>query len=208
MERGPPEPKRMRSEYNMHSPTTYGGRAYDPVDRALPAPLGPPLPPGEPHRRHSNHYDDASRAYNGYPRDMKPEPALEQRPHIDPLRPNSTGHHPIHRRPVEDMRPPYDHHSMSNGSMASPYPPPPQAYPERPYYTEPTSLSEIPREPMGYPIEISTSSSSTQKKRSARTTQACEACRHAKAKCTDPKPCQGCQEKGIECKYDPPPPKQ
>lgn len=214
----------MRGEYSHsvhspHSPPAYDAR-YGP-DRSLPPPppppprLGPPPLPqlGEPIRRHSNQYDELSRTYNGYDhRDspLKQDPSLDQRSQIDLIRPNSTGHHPMHHPRPDDRRPPYDHPSVSNGSLsATPQymPPPPPQYPERPYY-EP-AMSEPPREQMGFPIEVgySTTSSSSQKKRSARTTQACEACRHAKAKCTDPKPCQGCVEKQIECKYDPPPPK-
>ena len=34
--------------------------------------------------------------------------------------------------------------------------------------------------------------------------QACDACRAAKAKCTDLKPCQGCADKRIECKFPEP----
>ena len=201
----------MRSDYQpLHSPTAYGP-GYS-AERALPLPQNLPQQVAEPIRRHSSQYEDPSRAYNGYaPRDaiMKQDPGLEQRPQPDVMRPNSTGHHPLHRpRPVDEMRPVYDHPAMSNGSLSTaPYmPPPPQYGPERAYY-EP-AMSEAPREHMQYPIEFTSSSSSGQKKRSARTTQACEACRHAKAKCTDPKPCQGCVEKNIDCKYDPPPPKQ
>ncbi|KFY31510.1 hypothetical protein V493_01039 [Pseudogymnoascus sp. VKM F-4281 (FW-2241)] len=45
---------------------------------------------------------------------------------------------------------------------------------------------------------------SSQKKRTPRTMMACDACRAAKAKCTDPKPCQGCTDKDIECKFPEP----
>jgi hypothetical protein len=48
---------------------------------------------------------------------------------------------------------------------------------------------------------------STGAKKTPRTSQACEACRQAKAKCTDPKPCVACTDKGIECKWEPPAPK-
>lgn len=186
MERGqgPPDAKRSRVEYHqLHSPTAYDAR-YDP-GRALPIPGIPPGPPPQPEgppRRHSdynNHADPRSRPYeyNGPgPRDtiMKQDPSLEQRPQLDVMRPNSTGHHPMHqhRRPVDDMRP-YDHPNVTNGSLSATtqYMPPPQ-YPDRPYYEPP--MSEGPREPI-YPIEVgfTSSSSSTQKKRSARTTQVC-----------------------------------
>ncbi|KFY97310.1 hypothetical protein V500_02151 [Pseudogymnoascus sp. VKM F-4518 (FW-2643)] len=49
---------------------------------------------------------------------------------------------------------------------------------------------------------IPTEYTASSRKREPRTTLACEACRAAKMKCTDPKPCKGCTEKNIDCKYE------
>jgi hypothetical protein len=78
--------------------------------------------------------------------------------------------------------------------------PPPAFQEQRPQYEQPPPDY---RPPEIY-AEFTGNVTSTQKKKAPRTSQACEACRIAKAKCGDPKPCAGCLEKGIPCKYDPP----
>ena len=42
----------------------------------------------------------------------------------------------------------------------------------------------------------------------AKVSQACDSCRQLKAKCDETKPCKSCKEKGFECKYRDPIPKQ
>lgn len=47
-----------------------------------------------------------------------------------------------------------------------------------------------------------------EKRKATRASQACDNCRQMKAKCDEQKPCQGCKDKVLECRYrDPPLPK-
>jgi hypothetical protein len=97
-----------------------------------------------------------------------------------------TGAHMNQYRP-----PPYP---APNSMPHPPQPPPYEGYPG----------SHAPPEPMYsvYPTSVSNT-----KRKATRASQACDSCRSLKAKCDETKPCKGCREKGLECKYRDPIPK-
>ncbi|EXA30532.1 hypothetical protein FOVG_18100 [Fusarium oxysporum f. sp. pisi HDV247] len=112
-----------------------------------------------------------------------------------------------------------------------PPPPPPGAYPDNPPrlmnyggapsmpptlgdYLAPSFLPSTSNEQHGgypstpyEPLYSFCSSSVPAKKKKTRASQACDSCRHSKAKCDEMKPCRTCKEKGVECKYRDPVPK-
>lgn len=243
MDTGPPDAKRIRvdpspwSSNDNHIHRHPGGHPYP--QATLPHPqrrLSGARQHYEPDntRRHSQAHQYDSYGTAG-PRDpaIKPDPN-EPGPLPNP-RPHSEGHRndshvniPPGDLRAQPMRP-YDH------------PPAPSQGPQH-YIQQPQqSPLHTPRPGQisfenngmyeqnggegasGVPFEFTGVASSSQKKRTPRTTmvrkktpmrphcgwklinvQACDACRAAKAKCTDPKPCQGCKDKGIECKFPEP----
>ncbi|KFY59113.1 hypothetical protein V497_04497 [Pseudogymnoascus sp. VKM F-4516 (FW-969)] len=225
MDTGPPDSKRIRVDPNpwsandTHIQRHPGGHPYS--QATLPRPQRR-LSGARQHyeqdntRRHSQAHLFDSYGTPG-PRDPAIKPDPNEPPPLHHSRPHSEGHRseahaniPPSDLRVQTMRP-YDH---------------PQAQPQGPqhYIPQPQQSPLHPPRPgqlgfegngmyeqnggegtPGVPFEYTgVSSSSSQKKRTPRTTMACDACRAAKAKCTDPKPCQGCNDKGIECKYPEP----
>ncbi|KAK7571547.1 hypothetical protein V3481_018759 [Fusarium oxysporum f. sp. vasinfectum] len=144
----------------------------------------------------------------------------------DGHQPNSTGH-------ASEGMLSIPHHPPTS----LPPPPPPGAYPDNPprhmnyegapsmpptlgdyrapSFLPPTSVPhQTPYEQHGGYPSISHepfygvySSSGPAKKKNNRASQACDSCRHLKAKCDEKKPCRTCKEKGVECKYRDPVPK-
>ncbi|EXL39305.1 hypothetical protein FOCG_18076 [Fusarium oxysporum f. sp. radicis-lycopersici 26381] len=80
---------------------------------------------------------------------------------------------------------------------------PPTSVPHQTPYEQHGGYPSISHEPF-YGVY---SSSGPAKKKNNRASQACDSCRHLKAKCDEMKPCRTCTEKGVECKYREPMPK-
>ncbi|KAH7187861.1 hypothetical protein BKA60DRAFT_665037 [Fusarium oxysporum] len=80
---------------------------------------------------------------------------------------------------------------------------PPTSVPHQTPYEQHGGYPSISHEPFYgvYP------SSGPAKKKNNRASQACDSCRHLKAKCDEMKPCRTCKEKSVECKYREPVPK-
>ncbi|KAI3573326.1 hypothetical protein IWW34DRAFT_810698 [Fusarium oxysporum f. sp. albedinis] len=144
----------------------------------------------------------------------------------DGHQPNSTGH-------ASEGMLSTPHHPPTS----LPPPPPPGAYPDNPSrhmnyegvpsmpptlgdYRAPSFLpaTSVPHQTPyeqhgGYssishePFSSVYSSSGPAKKKNNRASQACDSCRHLKAKCDEMKPCRTCKEKGVKCKYRDPVPK-
>ncbi|TVY84323.1 hypothetical protein LSUE1_G000989 [Lachnellula suecica] len=218
------------------SPT--GQRTLPPVPSAAPYQQHPFSRPSEPphllDRRPSTHteptqYDQESRRPNSGPSHVyhhpNPPPAFgppreamvkrdpSDEPHPPHYRPSSTGttadHNvnappPHHDAPVRYL-PPFEppHRAPYPTSYA-----PPQSPMSATEYHPPYSGAGAPRDSFSsvtYPTN-----NQTQKVRKAqRAAQACDSCRTLKAKCDEGRPsCSTCREKGQECRYRDPPPKQ
>ncbi|RYC80402.1 hypothetical protein BFJ63_vAg16714 [Fusarium oxysporum f. sp. narcissi] len=80
---------------------------------------------------------------------------------------------------------------------------PPTFVPHQTPYEQHRGYPSIPHEPFYSVYSLSGSA----KKKNNRASQACDSCRHLKAKCDEMKPCRTCKEKGVECKYRDPVPK-
>lgn len=181
---GQPVAKRRR-ESPPHWP--HDNRSFH--ERSLPPPRHG-QPPPQPPRRHSDYPtsfgEDPHRRQMPYdypqhqPREpsVKADPMLE-RPQLHGVRPHSTGHHPLdHGQERDDMRQPYDHANGANGTLHPPQPyqmqlPRSQIPAEAPSFYPPAmydpSRDDPPRD-SSVAFEFATSASSSQKKRSARTT--------------------------------------
>ncbi|KAJ9156105.1 C6 zinc finger domain-containing protein [Pleurostoma richardsiae] len=177
----------------------------------------PPYPPMQEHR-----HPPASPAHPPYPSYPPPrDPHVKRDPAEDTLpqlrRPSSTGNAPEAIPPGTShgpMPPPAHleerrHMSYDNGPPPPPpmyrhpsFPPPqtplppPSPYEQQMYAPPPGDLYSI-----AY-------AGSTAKRKAQRASQACDNCRQLKAKCDELKPCKTCKEKGVECKYRDPIPKQ
>ncbi|TLD10428.1 hypothetical protein PgNI_06223 [Pyricularia grisea] len=136
-------------------------------------------------------------------------------------------HRPQHQQPLPQQPPPMDDRrqpSFDNGqsgpvfrqqqSYAPPPPPPPppqthnHAHIQSPYEQSPThNMYSTPYQSnQEYSPYGSTSSVTTGKQRPKhqRASQACDRCRHLKAKCDEQKPCKNCKEKNEPCNYKEP----
>jgi hypothetical protein len=121
----------------------------------------------------------------------------------------------------EGSRPPYpplyNHHSQEH----PPYRPPPASFPPPPspmsasdpyhqqahFGSQPQTSREV-FSSVSYPSANSNSQNSKRPK-AQRAAQACDMCRQLKGKCDEGRPiCSSCREKGVECRYRDPPPKQ
>ncbi|KPA36251.1 hypothetical protein FLAG1_10993, partial [Fusarium langsethiae] len=122
---------------------------------------------------------------------------------------------------------PQDYHRQQQQHPQQPPPPPSPAHPGLHQYPSHNPRDQpIERDPVedgphqtpyeqhgGYPSNIhepfygGCSSSVPAKKKNTRASQACDNCRHLKAKCDEMKPCRTCEEKRVECKYRDPVPK-
>ncbi|KNB18575.1 hypothetical protein FOXG_16083 [Fusarium oxysporum f. sp. lycopersici 4287] len=80
---------------------------------------------------------------------------------------------------------------------------PATSVPHQTPYEQHGGYPSIPHEPF-YDVY---SSSGPAKKKNNRASQACDSCRHLKAKCDEMKPCRTCKEKRVDCKYRDPVPK-
>ncbi|KUJ11887.1 uncharacterized protein LY89DRAFT_593488 [Mollisia scopiformis] len=161
----------------------------------------------------------------GYPR--APEPMVKRDPSDEPpppqYRPPSTGNGVEHN--VNPNIPP--HHDSGGRPYLPPFDPTRPQYPPAPYpptqspmsATEPynvpygTTGLPPPREGNAYPSLSYPAAPPRQqpdiRKKAQRAAQACDSCRTLKAKCDEGRPsCTSCKEKGIECRYRDPPPKQ
>lgn len=152
--------------------------------------------------------------YGAQENTMKREPAEENH-----YRPNSTGSappdanvaptYPETRYPPPPLPPPYD-----------PLHPRAQSYQHSPQYAPQVHLPIAePYGPHGYPNQglpprqdsyvQYPQQAATQKRKAQRAAQACDSCRNLKAKCDEGRPvCSSCKERGQECVYRDPPPKQ
>ncbi|CAG8951092.1 hypothetical protein HYFRA_00006490 [Hymenoscyphus fraxineus] len=111
--------------------------------------------------------------------------------------------------------PPFAHHEQQHPS----YRPAPASFPppQSPMTaTEPYSHQHFagpPPTPRDVPYSVSYPAASTaqsaKRPKAQRAAQACDSCRTLKGKCDEGRPgCSSCREKGIECRYRDPPPKQ
>lgn len=101
---------------------------------------------------------------------------------------------------------------VSSAYQNPPQYPPPQQLPQSPMGTPGTPFeggmfppSRDPYNSVTYPT---TTAANTAKRKAQRASQACDSCRALKAKCDESKPCSSCKEKGTDCNYRDPPPKQ
>ncbi|KFY42362.1 hypothetical protein V494_02450 [Pseudogymnoascus sp. VKM F-4513 (FW-928)] len=222
MDTGPPDSKRIRvdsSPWSANDSQTHrhqGGHPYSPATLPRPQrPLSGPRQHYEPEnqRRHSQAHPFDSYGTPG-PRDPAIKPDPNEPSQLSNSRPHSEGHRgevhgsiPPGDPRVQPMRP-YDHTPAPPQAPQHYIPQPQQSpiHPPRPGQLSFDNNSMYEQNGEGVPgvaYEYA-GVATTQKKRTPRTTMACDACRAAKAKCTDPKPCQGCTDKGIECKYPEP----
>ncbi|KAK2670062.1 Zn(2)-C6 fungal-type DNA-binding domain, partial [Fusarium oxysporum f. sp. vasinfectum] len=128
----------------------------------------------------------------------------------------STPHHPPTSLPPPPPPGAYpDNPPRHMNYQGAPYMPPTLGDYRAPSFLPPTSVHhQTPYEQHGGYPSISHepfysvySSSGPAKKKNNRASQACDSCRHLKAKCDEMKPCRTCKEKGVECKYRDPVPK-
>ena len=146
---------------------------------------------------------------------MKREPGEDVQ-----YRPGSTGSAPDHnispvhadaRYQQQQQLPPFD---LAQHSRSQPYQPGPSYVPQSPMPGNepyghpgygPPSLPPPRHDYTAYATPIAT----TQKRKAQRAAQACDSCRNLKAKCDEGRPlCNTCKERGFQCVYRDPPPKQ
>lgn len=134
-------------------------------------------------------------------------------------RPASTGSAPDHVAPTHEGRyqqqhlPPFDlprHSGPQPYQPGLPYAPPQSPMPaNEPYGHTSYSTPGLPQQPRQEYVTYPTPITNTQKRKAQRAAQACDSCRTLKAKCDEGRPdCTSCKEKGIQCVYRDPPPKQ
>lgn len=157
------------------------------------------------------------------------EPMVKRDPSDDPpppphFRPPSTGNGPDHNvnpphheapgrpQPYDPTKQTYEPPSRPPSFSQSSYPPTPSpmSAPE-PYNGFPNNGIPGPRD-QGYSVTYPaqrTEQQQLQKRKAQRAAQACDSCRTLKAKCDEGRPgCGSCKEKGVDCHYRDPPPKQ
>jgi hypothetical protein len=138
-------------------------------------------------------------------------------------RPSSTGNGPDHNVNVpppphyegsgRPVLPPFDGRPNPPPYQPSPYPPTPSPMSASEPYSHPVyGTSGLPPPRDSYPSVSYPSARPNPeqvRKKAQRAAQACDSCRTLKAKCDEGRPaCSSCKEKGTECRYRDPPPKQ
>ncbi|KAI0012338.1 hypothetical protein F4779DRAFT_626040 [Xylariaceae sp. FL0662B] len=210
----PPEPPLSSAHHHLDDRRHHEHDPYPPIHDPHRQPLPHSHPPPS----------SAHPPFSPYPpRDpvVKRDPAEETSlPQL--RRPNSTGNavdglppvphgssHPNHQPPEDPRR----HMSYDSGP---PMPHSPALYrqPPQSYHPPPTPVAQHHQyesahvygatAPMYPTLEIQAST----KRKAQRASQACDSCRHLKAKCDETKPCKNCREKNVPCKYRDPPAKQ
>jgi hypothetical protein len=155
----------------------------------------PPAPP----------YQRPASTGNGPDHNANHPPHHEQpRIHYDPTRP----------QPYQQHQSPDSLRSASYQQNSYPPTPNPNAMPVSNY--NPYQNNGLPTQQEAYTSVTYPSASSAPRggseqirKKAQRAAQACDSCRTLKAKCDEGRPsCTTCKEKGVECKYKDPPPKQ
>ncbi|RDW92429.1 hypothetical protein BP5796_01823 [Coleophoma crateriformis] len=107
--------------------------------------------------------------------------------------------------PGQYRPPPYTPHSQA------PLPQTPISGPGQPYENMPGYGHPPPTPRDQYnslPPQYAPSSAPSTKRKPQRAAQACDSCRNLKAKCDELKPCTNCRDKGLQCNFREPPPKQ
>ncbi|KAL5324528.1 hypothetical protein ACEPPN_009074 [Leptodophora sp. 'Broadleaf-Isolate-01'] len=194
------------SPYDHQDPRRPGSGPSHGYQNGPPAhPLPPPAPPGQ---------QPPIPPYAG-----QRDPMVKRDPSDEPqqYRPPSTGadHNvnpsPHHEGPGRPYHPTYDparNQQYPQPPLSNPYPPvqSPMSATE-PYGNNPYGGLPTPRDyqTVTYP----SAGRPDIRKKAQRAAQACDSCRTLKAKCDEGRPaCSTCKEKGTDCRYRDPPPKQ